>query len=85
MDKETLDELTNTTFTIWDKVQLITDNKWDRVYTIYSYTTYAGWRVNYTLWNGAVYDIYEPWQIKKYLPPDNIWLLTPQKLHESNV
>lgn len=60
---------------IWDKVQLITDSKWDKVYTIYSFTTYAGWRINFTLWNWADYEMYEPWQIKKYLPPSNIWFV----------
>lgn len=70
MVQETLEE---SKFDIWDKVQLITDSKWDKVYTIYSFTTYADWRINFTLWNWADYEMYEPWQIKKYIPTQSIW------------
>lgn len=69
------EELDDTELYIWDKVQLITDSKWDKVYTIYSFTTYADWRINFTLWNWADYEMYEPWQIKKYLPTYNIWFV----------
>lgn len=59
-------------FYIWDKVQLIHDLK-NKVYTIYSYTTYADWRVNFTVWDDWDYEMYEPWQIKKHIPPASIW------------
>ena len=68
------EELEESELYIWDKVQLITDSKWDKVYTIYSFTTYADWRINFTLWNWTDYEMYEPWQIKKYIPPITIWL-----------
>lgn len=67
------EELEDSDLYIWDKVQLITDTKWDKVYTIYSFTTYADWRINFTLWNWADYEMYEPWQIKKYIPVQSIW------------
>lgn len=68
------EDLEDSWYCLWDKVQLITDSKWDKVYTIYSYTTYADWRINYTLWNWADYEMYEPWQVKHYIPPVSIWL-----------
>lgn len=67
------EELEDSDLYIWDKVQLVTDTKWDKVYTIYSFTTYADWRITFTLWNWADYDMYEPWQIKKYIPVQSIW------------
>lgn len=57
---------------IWDKVQLIADTK-NRVYTIYSYTVYDWGRISFTLWHDDEYDVYEPWQIKKYVPTEPIW------------
>lgn len=54
-------------FKIGDKVRLVSDTK-NRTYTIYSYTTYANWRVNYTCWFDDEYDMYEPWQIQPYTP-----------------
>ena len=67
------EELEESDMYIWDKVQILTDSKWDKIYTIYSYTTYADWRINYTLWNWADYEMYEPWQVKKYIPLQSIW------------
>lgn len=57
---------------IWDKVHLIHDEK-KKVYTIYSFTTYADWRINYTLWADNEYEMFEPWQVKHYIPSQSIW------------
>ena len=70
---------------IGDTVQLITDSKWDKVYTIYSYKTYADWRINFTLWNWDNYDMYEPWQIKKYIPIPPIWFTAPTNEAKSDI
>ncbi len=67
------EELEDSDLYIWDKAQLITDTKWDKVYTVYSFTTYADWRIKFTLWNWANYEMYEPWQVKKYIPIPSIW------------
>lgn len=57
---------------IWDKVQLINCSK-GKIYVIYSFTTYWDWRITYTIWVDDEYEVVEPWQVKPYVAPVNIW------------
>ena len=58
-------------FNVGDRVQIINDPR-ERVFVVYSYTVYAEDRITYTLWFEDDYDMFEPWQLKQYLPPNPI-------------